>query len=99
MMLSFPDILLLHSMFLVDGGFTQWSLFSSCSQSCGMGSQERKRTCTNPLPQHNGQNCVGDTVEERQCKIKECPSMCFCLYSLYAILNTVCNNFSSYKVI
>ncbi|XP_057298019.1 SCO-spondin-like isoform X2 [Hydractinia symbiolongicarpus] len=57
----------------VDGGFTQWSEFSSCSQSCGIGSQERKRTCTNPPPQHNGQNCVGDTVEERQCKIKECP--------------------------
>ena len=60
---------------LVNGGLTNWTPFTSCSKSCGKGSQERTRTCTNPPPQHGGDDCVGGLKESRECKIKECPGI------------------------
>ena len=63
--------------FLVNGGLTNWTPFTSCSKSCGKGSQERTRTCTNPPPQHGGDDCVGGLKESRECKIKECPGKIF----------------------
>ncbi|XP_066923379.1 SCO-spondin-like isoform X8 [Clytia hemisphaerica] len=57
----------------VDGGFTNWSPFTACSRTCGDGTQERTRSCTNPSPAHGGKECVGNTKESRQCKVKECP--------------------------
>ena len=59
--------------FSVNGGLTNWTPFSTCSKSCGKGSQERTRTCTNPSPQHGGDDCVGDLKESRKCQIKPCP--------------------------
>ena len=44
----------------VDGG---WSGWSECSVSCGGGSQSR--SCTNPAPEHGGDDCTGET--ERSC--------------------------------
>ena len=57
----------------IDGGLTEWSPFTSCSKSCGKGSQERTRTCTSPPPQHGGDDCVGEDDQIRECKVKECP--------------------------
>ena len=45
----------------MDGGFTQWTSFSDCSKECGLGTRERTRSCTNPAPQHGGQECEGIT--------------------------------------
>lgn len=60
----------------VDGGFTTWSNYGSCSKPCGIGYHERTRSCTNPPPAHGGYDCVGERSESRQCKVKECPGMC-----------------------
>lgn len=62
------------SLFKVDGGFTDWSSFSVCSTTCGDGVQKRQRSCTNPAPKNNGKECVGETSEEKECNLKECPS-------------------------
>ena len=35
---------------------TDWSGFSSCTQSCGGGRQERRRTC-NGQPEVDGRSC------------------------------------------
>eukprot|EP00794_Sanderia_malayensis_P011287 gene11287-12468_t len=56
----------------VDGGFSEWSKFGSCSVSCGSGFKYRTRLCNNPLPAYNGTDCVGDLREALHCVIEHC---------------------------
>ncbi|XP_078578159.1 ectin-like [Branchiostoma floridae x Branchiostoma japonicum] len=51
----------------VDGGWSDWATWSGCSVTCGVGTETRDRTCTNPAPANGGANCVGETQETRQC--------------------------------
>ena len=51
----------------VDGGWTQWSSWSSCSKTCGVGSSTRTRTCTNPAPKKGGADCVGPNKRTNIC--------------------------------
>ena len=53
----------------VDGGWSDWS---ACSTSACATSGTQTRTCTNPAPEHNGQECLKldgtrATSEERAC--------------------------------
>ena len=57
----------------VDGGFSLWSTWTTCSATCGTGTQSRNRTCTNPVPVSNGLNCTGNYSEATSCKIASCP--------------------------
>lgn len=59
----------------IHGNYSSWSNFSSCSKSCGNGTETRTRSCTDPEPQHNGRNCssLGPSVDIRPCNIFSCP--------------------------
>lgn len=48
----------------VHGGWTEWSPYSQCSQSCGVAVKTRRRTCSNPKPAHGGRVCVGPDRSE-----------------------------------
>jgi hypothetical protein len=48
-----------------------WSAWSTCSASCGGGTQTR--TCTNPTPESGGANCVGSSSQS--CNTQSCPVM------------------------
>ena len=63
-----------HVIFSVDGGFTDWTSWDTCSVSCGGGSQGRTRSCTNPAPQYGGASCVGDTSQTQDCNTQVCIS-------------------------
>ena len=52
---------------IVAGG---WSAWSSCSASCGGGTQQR--TCTNPAPQEGGAACTG--ASSQACNTNACPT-------------------------
>lgn len=59
---------------LVNGGFTQWTEWSACSESCGPKAvRMRMRLCTNPPPAFGGNDCAGWRFEVEYCKPKECP--------------------------
>jgi len=56
----------------VDGGFSEWSNWTTCSATCGTGFQLRTRACTKPLPEHGGRSCEGKSAEGRKCKLRDC---------------------------
>nr|XP_022343628.1 uncharacterized protein LOC111136803 isoform X1 [Crassostrea virginica] len=58
---------------VVDGGWTAWTVWSTCSATCGGGTQSRTRTCTNPAPQNGGADCVGTSSEQQNCNTQGCP--------------------------
>ncbi|XP_066915971.1 coadhesin-like [Clytia hemisphaerica] len=57
----------------VNGSWSQWEAWSSCSVTCGKGSQTRQRFCDNPTPAHGGNNCNGDNKEIQSCHEDPCP--------------------------
>ncbi|KAL5248998.1 hypothetical protein ACHWQZ_G018005 [Mnemiopsis leidyi] len=57
----------------IDGGYSDFGDWSTCSAVCGGGTQTRTRTCTNPAPANGGADCVGDSSETRQCNTNACP--------------------------
>ncbi|KAI0216879.1 hypothetical protein LSAT2_031181 [Lamellibrachia satsuma] len=52
---------------VVDGGWSKWSNWGSCSEQCGQGTQQRIRRCNNPVPFNGGRPCQGSRVQKRDC--------------------------------
>lgn len=59
----------------VDGGYSDWSDWTSCSRSCGPGVTSRHRTCNKPAPTEGGADCsnLGPAFEQRPCALRICP--------------------------
>ena len=58
----------------VHGGWSEWTPYTPCSKTCGVGVTRRTRTCTNPMPQFGGFDCEGYSFEEKICDTKiSCP--------------------------
>uniref|UniRef100_A0AAY4AGY7 Adhesion G protein-coupled receptor B1 n=1 Tax=Denticeps clupeoides TaxID=299321 RepID=A0AAY4AGY7_9TELE len=60
----------------VDGRWQLWSSWSSCTKTCGGGSQQRQRVCYGPF--FGGKQCPGDREEVRKCNEKRCPGDLSC---------------------
>ena len=58
----------------VDGGYTTWSSWDTCTVTCGGGTQGRTRSCTNPAPQYGGAACSGSSTGIQNCNTHHCPS-------------------------
>ncbi|XP_065641700.1 fibrillin-1-like isoform X3 [Hydra vulgaris] len=61
-----------NSICRVNGGWTQWSSWSLCSQPCQVGVKKRYRSCTNPVPKYGGLQCNGNYSDESICYSNEC---------------------------
>ncbi|CAF1651115.1 unnamed protein product [Adineta ricciae] len=69
---------------VVDGEFSSWSKWSSCSKSCGTGQMTRSRLCNNPSPSIPepeitledpslaGRNCTGEYTQVKTCNEQPC---------------------------
>ncbi|XP_070559413.1 properdin-like [Ptychodera flava] len=57
----------------VNGEWSDWGLWSSCSVTCGFGRENRQRFCNNPPPQHGGRDCQGNKIQSRDCDMGNCP--------------------------
>jgi len=55
-----------------DGNWTTWSNWTSCSVTCGNGTQSRMRQCANPTPSNGGTTCIGDDAQQQTCSLPIC---------------------------
>ena len=60
---------------LVDGAWTDWSQWGSCTKTCGGGRRSRSRTCDNPKPANGGKECFGDSGDFGDCNVDDCPTV------------------------
>ena len=59
---------------VINGAWGEWGTWSSCSVTCGEGTQTRTRECNNPVPANGGSDCGGDSSENRSCTEESCPT-------------------------
>ncbi|KAK2178923.1 hypothetical protein NP493_523g00004 [Ridgeia piscesae] len=60
---------------VIDGQWSEWDSWSSCSVTCDGGQQQRDRQCDDPAPENGGKDCVGISTERRACSKWKCPGM------------------------
>ena len=63
--------------FLVHGGLEPWSLWSRCSEFCGLGKQVRSRLCNSPLPSCGGDHC---DIKAKRMEERPCHGKCLCKF-------------------
>merc|ERR1711971_674751 len=60
---------------VIDGKWSNWSHWGSCSKTCGGGTQKRSRACNSPPPSPDGgAPCEGEDEDMRECGDETCPS-------------------------
>jgi len=57
--------------------------------TCGGGSRTQTRTCTNPIPQGSGADCVGSPTNTGSCNLVACPGKCIVMSVLVCVLFTL----------
>ena len=62
---------LFTKIYVVDCKWGVWSLWSTCSRSCGKGSQQRSRRIVQN-PSNGGKECQGGNSERRDCNLQQC---------------------------
>ncbi|CAH1773844.1 unnamed protein product [Owenia fusiformis] len=55
----------------IDGMWEEWSVWDSCTTSCGGGTQNRTRVCSGPF--YGGIECPATASEQRVCNSHHCP--------------------------
>lgn len=56
----------------MNGGWSDFSEWSTCTVTCGGGTRTRTRTCDNPPPGLGGLNCSGLAIETEACNKDNC---------------------------
>ena len=58
-----------------DGIWGDWAAWSTCSATCGGGTQNRNRTCSNPPPSNGGLTCPGPSTNSTTCNTQTCTAL------------------------
>ena len=75
---------IIWSLFIVDGGWSEWQKWQECVIKNGKCLRTRSRYCDNPVPAEGGDNCKGLNQEQRQCEAQICKGI-LCLIIRYII--------------
>jgi hypothetical protein len=59
----------------VNGEWSVWGAWGTCSLTCGGGQASRARTCSDPYPANGGLDCVGTSSEFGTCNNDSCPTV------------------------
>jgi len=59
--------------FPVDGVWSQWADWATCSVTCAGGSRSRDRTCEFPPDKPQGDDCAGNSTQAESCNTQQCP--------------------------
>lgn len=70
----------------MNGEWSAWGAWSSCSATCGDEEKTRKRTCDDPAPSNGGDPCDGPDEETDTCGLPPCTDYIWC--SSYGIETT-----------
>ena len=73
----YKELNMLNFSILVNGRWGEWSSWSDCSVSCGIGERSATRSCDNPPPINGGLHCSADgsmNEKTRQCLNPPCAS-------------------------
>jgi len=58
---------------IIDGNWGDWSSWTACSKSCGVGGMRvRERGCNNPAPENGGKYCEGEGEAVEACNEEPC---------------------------
>ncbi|MGH0124448.1 UNVERIFIED_CONTAM: hypothetical protein FKN15_073063 [Acipenser sinensis] len=57
----------------INGKWGPWSMWDTCTVTCGGGVQKRKRLCNNPPAKYGGKDCIGEPKESQLCNKDDCP--------------------------
>ncbi|XP_062599784.1 ectin-like, partial [Saccostrea cucullata] len=69
--IAFITILAIH-LKVVDGGWSSWGEWSSCTKTCDVGAKYRIRSCSKPFPKNGGVDCIGLSIDFSTCNTKPC---------------------------
>ncbi|KAK7084982.1 Hemicentin-1 [Halocaridina rubra] len=58
----------------INGGWSSWSDWGSCTATCGGGQRRRFRSCDNPAPSQDGRACMGSDTDTESCNTQKCPA-------------------------
>ena len=61
----------------VDGAWSFWGTWGTCSVTCDNGTRTRTRTCDNPAPTYGGDQCQGPSQDISECLMNTCPGILF----------------------
>lgn len=67
--------MMLQVQVFVDGSWSPWGSWGTCSRPCNGGLKSRTRTCTNPVPSILGEYCYGNPHEIDLCNFIPCSGM------------------------
>ncbi|CAC5422933.1 HMCN [Mytilus coruscus] len=83
----------------IDGDWSEWSSWDTCSATCNGGIQDRNRICDAPLPSNGGRYCNGTTIESRICNNENCEiDGQWSTWQEWQPCNTTCGNGSKHRI-